>query len=97
MSNAPDSTEQATVRRAPKIARFLIVGGGLGAIVTFILTSLYPADPAVGFGALFAYFALFGIPLGIVLGAVLALILDRVSTRRAKTVDVAVERVDEVD
>lgn len=97
MSDSPDSTEQATVRRAPKIPAFLIVGGGLGAIATLILTSLQPADPAVGFAALFGYFALFGIPAGVALGAVLALILDRVSARRAKTVDVAVERVDEAD
>lgn len=95
MSNTP--TEQATVRRAPKIPAFMIVGGGLGAIATFILTALFPADPAIGFGATFGYFALFGIPAGVVLGAVLALILDRISTRRAMTVDVAVERVDEAD
>lgn len=95
MSETP--TEQATVRRAPKIPAFLIVGGGLGAIATLILTSLFPVDPAVGFGATFGYFALFGVPAGVVLGAVLALILDRVSARRAKTVDVAVERVDEAD
>lgn len=92
MSDNP-GTEKATVRRAPKISAFMIVGGGLGAVATFILTALYPADPTVGFGALFAYFALFGIPAGVVLGGVLALILDRVSVRRSKTVDVAVESI----
>lgn len=82
--------EKVTVRRAPKIPAFMIVGGGVGAIVTYILTSLQPADPAVGFGALFAYFSLFGIPAGIVLGAVVAIVIDRVSIRRARSVEVEV-------
>lgn len=83
--------EQVTVRRAPKYPAFLIVGGGVGAIVTFILTNLFPADPSVGFAATFGYFALFGIPAGIVVGALIAIILDRVSARRAKPVGVEIE------
>ncbi len=77
-------TQEVRVRRAPKVPAFLILGGGLGAIATYILTSLYPADPLIGFGALFAYFALFGIPAGVVLGALVALILDVIASRRAK-------------
>jgi hypothetical protein len=87
--SAPE-TEKVTVRRAPKFPAFMIVGGGVGAIVTFIVTNLFPVDPAVGFLPLFGYFALYGITAGVVLGAVLALILDRVATRRAKQVDVEV-------
>lgn len=82
---APDAgIEQVTVRRAPKISVFLIMGGGVGAVVTFILTSLYPVDPLVGFGPLFAYFALFGVTGGVLLGALLALIVDRRSRKRAR-------------
>ncbi len=84
------NTDEVTVRRAPKIPAFLFVGAVVGAIVTLILTSLFPADPTVGFGALFAYFALYGITGGIVLGAVVGIILDRVSARRAKTVTIEV-------
>ncbi|MGV8895137.1 MAG: hypothetical protein ACOH10_14470 [Rhodoglobus sp.] len=80
----PESgTERVTVRRAPKIPAFLIMGGGVGAIVTFILTALFPVDPLVGFGPLFAYFALFGVTAGVLLGAILALIVDRRSKMRA--------------
>ena len=82
--DVPSDMQEVRVRRAPKVPAFLIVGGGLGAIVTYILTSLYPADPLIGFGALFAYFALFGIPAGVVLGASIALILDVIASRRAK-------------
>ena len=79
-----------TVRRAPKISAFIFVGAALGVIVTLVLTSLFPVDPAVGFGALFAYFALYGITGGVILGAVVGIIVDRVSSRRAKTVTVEI-------
>ena len=75
---------QARIRRAPKYPAFMIVGGGIGAIVTFILTMLYPSDPNVGFAALFGYFALYGVTAGVVLGALLALFVDRFLLRRAK-------------
>jgi len=83
-------TEQVTVRRAPKVPVFMILGGALGAIATLVLTSLYPVDPTVGFAASFAYFCLFGIPAGVVLGALVALIIDRVSIRRARSASVEV-------
>lgn len=82
------------VRRAPKFGAFMVVGGGLGAIVTLILTSLFPSDPNIGFIALFAYFCLYGIPAGVVIGALIALILDRRSSKRAKTVAAEHESVE---
>ena len=81
--DAANETE-VRIRRAPKYSAFLIVGGGLGAAITFILTALFPVDPQVGFGALFGYFALYGVTGGVLLGALLALILDRVTARRAR-------------
>lgn len=89
MSPQPE-IDQVRLRRAPKIPAFLILGGAIGAIVTLVLTNLYPVDPLVGFGPTFAYFCLFGIPAGVVLGAVVALILDRISVRRSKTVEAEV-------
>lgn len=77
---------QVRIRRAPKIPVFIILGAGLGAVVTFVLTALFPVDPDVGFGPLFGYFALYGIPAGAVLGSVIAIVLDRASIRRAKTI-----------
>ena len=90
MSN--NSTDRVTVRRAPRIPAFIGLGAIVGVLATLILTSLFPVDPAVGFGALFAYFALYGVTGGVVLGALVGIILDRVSTRRARSVDVEVER-----
>jgi hypothetical protein len=93
-SSAPIDTQQATVRRAPKLGVFLLVGAGLGALVTLILTSLFPADPNVGFWASYAYFLIYGIPFGVVVAALVGLALDRRSRRRARTITVEHQRVD---
>lgn len=79
---------RVTIRRAPRLGAFLFVGGALGAITTLVLTSLFPADPAVGFAASFGYFALYGIPAGVLLGAIVGILLDVVSLRRSRTVTV---------
>jgi hypothetical protein len=93
VSEKPEKSE-VRIRRAPKLGVFLLVGAAVGAIVTLILTSLFPADPAIGFGASFGYFLLFGAPAGAVLGAVVGLIIDRVSIARSRTVTVEREVVD---
>jgi hypothetical protein len=100
MSSTPsDETDAANetevrIRRAPKYPAFMIVGGGIGAIVTFILTALFPVDPKVGFGALFGYFALYGVTGGILVGALLALLFDRVLLRRSRPATVVTELTD---
>lgn len=89
---APRTPTRVTIRRAPRMGAFLFLGAALGLVVTLFLTGLYPADPNVGFAALFGYFALYGVPAGTVLGALVGLVLDRVSRRRTRTVDA--ERTD---
>jgi hypothetical protein len=96
VSERPEKTE-VRIRRAPKLGIFLLVGAVLGALVTLILTSLFPADPAIGFAASFGYFLLFGAPAGAVVGAVVGLIIDRVSAARARTVTVEHEVVGDQD
>lgn len=93
-AGSPVDTQQATVRRAPKLSVFLIMGGALGALATLILTSMFPSDPNVGFAASYAYFLVFGIPAGALVGAIVGLVLDRRSRRRARTITVEHERVD---
>lgn len=79
------TTEEVRVRRAPRYARFIILGGALGAVVTIALTLAFEPDPQVGYAALVGYFLLFGIPAGVLLGCLVALILDAASRRRARS------------
>lgn len=92
---SPTDTADAEVRvrRAPRFGAFMVVGGGLAALATLIVTGLFPSDPSVGFVALFAYFCLFTVPAGVVVGAVIALLLDRRSSRRARTVTAVRETI----
>ena len=83
MSDKATLTE-VTIRRAPKYPIFLILGGAIGATVTLVLTMLQPADPNVGYAALFGYFLLYGLPAGVLLGALVALVLDVISRQTAK-------------
>lgn len=92
MSQQPQ-TDQVKIRRAPKFGAFLAVGAVAGFIATLILTSLFPTDPSVGLPATVAYFSLYGVSAGVVLGAVVALILDRRSSKRAKSISVEHEEV----
>ena len=85
---------QVTVRRAPKLSVFLVLGAALGALVTLILVSMFEPDPSVGFAATYGYMLIFGIPAGLVLGAIVGLVLDRISERRRRTVTVERTHVD---
>jgi hypothetical protein len=85
--------DRVTVRRAPRISAFLVVGGFLGFLVTLIVTSLFEADPGVGFAASLAYFSLYGVSAGVLVGAVLAVLADRRSRRRARMIEVEREEV----
>ena len=87
---------RVTVRRAPRYPRFIILGAGLGAVITFIGTAALPVDQTVGYAALFGYFALIGVPIGAALGAILAIVLDAVATRRARQFDAEHTTVDAV-
>ncbi|MBX3092185.1 MAG: hypothetical protein KF801_06710 [Cryobacterium sp.] len=75
-----------TIRRAPKFSVFVAVGALVGFLATLVLTSLHEADPAVGFAASLGFFSLFGVPIGGILGAVVAIVLDYRASRRAATV-----------
>lgn len=79
--------DSVRVRRSPRYGRFLILGAGVGAVATFIATNLFPIDPSVGFGALFGYLLLFGVPTGAALGGLVAVILDVVNSRRARILE----------
>jgi hypothetical protein len=91
VSNSDDRATEVRIRRAPKFSVFLILGAVLGVIAALVLTVTFPIDPNVGFGPTFGYFAIFGVTAGVFVGAVIAIILDRLLARRAKTVSASVD------
>lgn len=84
--HAENDTHDVVLRRAPKLVTFVLIFGLLGFFGTLIVTSLYPADPSVGFAALFSYFALYGVTASVGLGILLWLAIDVRSRRKARTV-----------
>ena len=94
--------ERAVVHRAPKIWGFLGLGAMLGVLATIVLTLVFrPADGAAtvtedgtqfGLSQVFGFLLVCLIPLGAALGALVAIVLDRILSRRAVEVDV--ERID---
>jgi hypothetical protein len=86
MNDQKPQQREAQVRRSPRLMAFVVVFGALGIFGTAVVTSLYPADPSVGFLALFGYFALYGITVSVTLGVVIWLVLDVRSRRRVRIV-----------
>lgn len=76
---------EVLIRRAPKYPAFMGVGAGLGGIATLLLTLAFPARGTVSGGQLFGYFLLFGLPVGAMAGAAVALVIDRLASRRSRT------------
>lgn len=94
---APDGMterDSVQVRRSPRYGRFIILGAGVGAIVTFVATNLFPVDPSVGFGPIFGYLLLFGVPIGAALAGLIAVVFDVINSRRARVLEAERTTVD---
>ncbi|MFG6402314.1 MULTISPECIES: potassium transporter Trk [unclassified Microbacterium] len=102
LPSVTDEVETLRVRRAPKYAVFLILGAALGVLAAMILTLSFngtsEVSPNTGMSysslQVFGFLALICIPLGMVVGAVIALVLDRTVGRRTRDVVVDHERVE---
>ena len=75
-----------TVRRSPRYARFMLVGVIVFVILALILTYAFPDSNEYGRGQVFGYLLLLGAVVGLALGAVAALVADRIARRRSRTV-----------
>jgi hypothetical protein len=94
--------ERVTVRRAPKVWGFLALGAIIGVVAALILTFAFrPADggptvtedgTAFGLTQVFGFLLVCLVPIGAALGALVAIVLDRVLSRRAVEIDV--DRID---
>ena len=95
MSSEQHSPErrEITVRRAPRFIPFLALGVIAGFIAALVVAYAGPADPTYTRGATLGFFTvMFAIP-GVCLGALVALLLDWMSVRKARRA--VVERDDE--
>jgi spore maturation protein SpmB len=93
-----EHTETARVRRAPKVIVFLVLGAAIGVFVAMLLTfgfSSVNASAVTGVtystANIFGFLVIICGALGLLLGGVVAIILDRVSIRRARNVTIVRE------
>ncbi|MFF2273004.1 hypothetical protein ACFVTX_12060 [Agromyces sp. NPDC058136] len=88
--------DEVRVKRSPRYGAFMIAGAVVGAIVAFVLSFAFaPTDAQIAErlqsdftysqGQVFGFLLLGGVALGVALGAVVALIVDRVLAGRAKS------------
>ena len=93
--------ETAQVRRAPRYGMFLGGGAVLGIIVAAVLTFAFAGDPdksdytgvVYSTSQVFGFVALICLPIGIAVGGVVALVLERVVGRRTREVRIDRETV----
>jgi hypothetical protein len=90
--------ETLRLRRSPKYSVFLVAGAGLGVLAAMILTFAFngtgDTSPNTGLvytsSQVFGFLALICITVGVVLGGLTALLLDRMLAKRTR--DVVVDR-----
>ncbi|EPD85755.1 MAG: potassium transporter Trk [Microbacterium sp. 69-7] len=89
--------ETAQVRRSPRYTVFLLAGAFVGILAALVLTFAFGGDnesasTGVSYSTtqVFGFICLFAIPIGVAVGGVVALVLDRSLARRAH--EVRVER-----
>ncbi|WP_237222473.1 hypothetical protein [Rothia nasimurium] len=83
-ASAPDRAN-LTVRRAPSLPAFAVTGLLIGLIVAFVVTALGPENPNYTFGAIYGVMAVLFGTLCTAAAIVVALILDKRSTKHTTT------------
>jgi MFS family permease len=91
----PAERREVTVRRAPRYVPFLVLGGILGVAAAAFVAYGLPGDPSFDRGSVFGFFLVMFGAAGAILGAVAALVLDRLSVKRQRRA--IVEAVPESD
>ncbi|WP_246020863.1 hypothetical protein [Arthrobacter echini] len=82
--SATPAYREVTVRRAPKIVPFMALGAVAGFLAALVVAYTGPADPTVTRESVLGFFTVaFAVP-GLLLAALLVLVIDRRSIRRAE-------------
>ncbi len=83
-SGRPAQRREVSVRRAPRFAPFMLLGVAAGFIAAVIIAYTSPPDPTLTRESVLGFFfVVLALP-GLLLGALVVLVLDRRSVRRAR-------------
>jgi len=102
-SSETSQTVEATVRHVPRYGVFMGIGVVLGIIAAGILTFTGSFDESQALdvvypaGQVFGFLLLWTVPIGLALGGVVALILERTGRRHDRVVRVGRETIIESD
>ena len=102
-SSETPQTVEATVRHVPRYGVFMGIGVVLGVIAAGILTftgsfeESQALDVVYPPGQVFGFLLLWTVPIGLALGGVVGLVLERVARRHDRVVRVDRETIVEVD
>ncbi|HEY8702540.1 MAG TPA: hypothetical protein VIM08_16505 [Arthrobacter sp.] len=80
----PAERREVTVRRAPRYVPFLVLGALLGAAAAAVVSYGLPGDESYDRGSVFGFFLVMFGAAGAILGAAVALLLDRLSVKRQR-------------
>jgi hypothetical protein len=92
------TSDTVSVRRSPRYPRFLALGAVVGVVAALILTVAFPDNAEFDKGQVFGFLLLACGTIGVALGALVALVIDRVLAGRAASVTMehqSTHRVDE--
>lgn len=78
--------DSVSVRRSPRVFRFLLVGVALGVVTALVLTIAFPRNAQYSPSQVFGFLLLLSVTAGVALAGAVALLVERASLRRARTV-----------
>ncbi|MHA7261726.1 hypothetical protein ACX80W_00840 [Arthrobacter sp. TMN-37] len=83
-SGGPAKRREVSVRRAPRFAPFMLIGAVAGFTAALIIAYTSPPDPTLTRESVLGFFTVVLALPGLLLGALVVLVLDRRSVRRAR-------------
>lgn len=83
----PGDRRSVRVRRSPKVPVFLVLGALAGALVGVVLTFTGVGDPRFSTAQVMGLLVLLCAPIGVVVGGLIAVVLDATSSRRSRLIE----------
>ncbi|MDN4642137.1 hypothetical protein QCD70_17965 [Agreia sp. PsM10] len=80
------STHDVVVRRSPRYVRFIVVGAVVAILATLVLTFVFPEQPNYSRAQVFGFVGIILVTVFVGLAAAIAVVVDRLSSRRARTI-----------